>query len=1838
MVDKPKKDKKQQKTVNIAAISARNLAGKGWTAEDFGIPSLSTNLNPATSPAATALGTVNAASSGMTTPTEQATIQKMLTNPDEAKAAEGPVASATSFLAKLFDYSDTQDNPVEWVWDGAWRTLGWGYDRVNQGASWAVSAAPGGIGTFTWDQAGKISYGQAALAAGAENVKEYGPLGQILNMATSPLSPLGGALAQGDMAGPLGRPGFDVTNEAMRKAAFEESTVGKVASGVSDAVFSVVADPLLFAGKFASLAKLRYLDDTFQGSKGLERLRTQFIESAAVPFEQKAPIAQFADLTSRVDDTGKKLLSHRDIATRLKGATGVETLTSALYHNTDPRTAELIIRYAFNDVEAGKELLGLRPSIALAITRKQRERMAAVLARDPQRKNQLAGIAERAEKRLDDQLKSLMPGSDEYNRIKTARDRAHETYAAIIDDKLGDIDNASAMTPEVEALMVREYKDLVSNDRALAKFIGDEEARISTSSNMFAGSTRGFSANNRWGRWVENNRMQRVQAAGEAASTRGALIRTGRTVALANGARAEEMRRVRPWESTTFGGNGFQRAVRVWRWFGEENPSGFVVTKGAGAMDSWKEVRAVLDDVNIYSGDPRRVVIAEETKDAAGKTIKQTREILVGGKERKEQLLAVYMDAVHDTTAGADAAALVLAQVEDAIFSDISAWHGIPKTVAKELQNKALNQRETVLNGLRRKSDEAFWIDENQVKNKAPWLESQIQNGTYMLNYRAFNRLARLNDESGALRTLDSAGQFVGKNAKFAYDLFNEMWRPAVLLRLGYTQRNVAEGLFRSTAYTFSLDPLRNAVTQAGFGVRNAYMKYSLRKAQDKAEIVARAREAGATGMAMPKSFTRWLTREIDARDKKTMQLEQTMAQPGRLIEDTSEEARDFMLAFHTDMEARYIAKYERAAKAGATRQELAEIQEIIDDVRSNVARVSAIKTFTGNTADSINTLTNLRNYKTVLDDSLERREVLNNDLSAARLFQQQGAAKRRVYDGTIEAPDGTVLAAAFNPDTGYADIALSNLSSDGTTRSMSITASDTMQSAIKAYRMKFYTEVTPDDPAYFDGVAVALRQVKSSEIGQMAIDGASADDIAEFLLKTKPGREILQFIISGENRLIRNKSKWETSELFEMNAEAASYVASNVISRYAQLAPDDGLRAYLKTTTIGDEFNGEAVKKFLVGADGKPKYDLQPVVGHIAEEMGVKSVRDTINNITSAGMRWLGTIPEDAFVRAPFYGQRYETVLRQMIDNLQAQVGPNGQISLKEYDILRRSAHRRALKDTKEWMFTIERRTNLGTYGEMFIPFISAAQNSTTTVGRLMWKDPAIAVLMAKIYQAPERMGIKDEEGNLIVPIPHAIIPDGVEEALGLENMKNWKFTLNQFNLIAPQLEEGTLFRFGPTVAVPATLMMQKGFFGMPDVPAPLKAAFGDEVAESIWTTWKSYTFGADASMSPDVWGSLLPATANRIKQLIEKNDNQSYARLYNTLFHAETLKKRGGMRETYPTKDEIQTMTNNLTLLKLIANAGFAFPPQYESNLQPVADEYRRIQTEVEELKKTGVAVGPNEVDRRFVELYGPTLLIAKDLGMSRGYAPASAGMVETAQRYDSLINKVSSDLGDSGDLSVLSMLFSDNANGLFDGSIYAWQLNNNITGTMEKWRQRMTPEEALTADAKNAGWVKYMQFKEQLDARLAQMGLKSYDYAPQLRAERDSFIAQMAADPLYGAWYRDWQEFGSSRTVSTVMMMQSALTDPTFAADHADSPVWQAGKQYLEGRAAVLNALAQSDGDITSMKNQQIKLWWDNFRADLATQVPDWGAFANRYLDGDDNPQNPGVSFGQVMVGGQ
>lgn len=1863
----------------LTEADTRNRAGLGWKLEDFGTVVGGGFEVPGTLQyqglQGTTFGQQNALPTTQLTrqlppdtpiqnilsPAEIQRVQKFVKNPQEMGLVSGAVNSTATFLSNLFNVDDEKENLVETAWDGMLKALTWPNDQVNHLSAALISAAPGGMRTLSWDEAQRVSTGQALITdqgtrAGRIRRGEGNAIVEALGMGS--LTALG---AFNNPDSPVQRPDFDVTTPE-GKAAFD-SGYEKFFSGLTDFGMAF-ADPLLVAGWASKVARVKFVDRLIVSDAQRVKLVEDIKTGYTAPPGQAAPVAETLKRIMEVNpETGEKVLSYDDVfnmpfvqrsSRRAELARALHDARDTIIEDVlDPNKSTaisgydlggLIVRWAYNDLDAAAELAAKRADMADALASAERNRIGLMYALNPQVRDQAMSVAERAIVKADEQVKALeregLRDSPDWDAAVRAKGIAEST----LDDlNNGRFDVLQRATPDAEELASRVFKDLVRNNAALRTAIGANRATEAGIGGALTESTKGFAVNTRVGRAIESRRVKTATLTTEAQTTRGQMMGTGRMdarqVAMPGGrvaTAAEKMERVSNpfaksfWTADSYG-NGFTRTVNVWRRATQENPAGFIITRGLGVESGYRELRAVFNQIRLYSGAARKIRLDDGSV------------VAVGGLERKRALLQQFSDAVgRSVDEGADAAD-ALRRIENAIMSDMMAWYGVSRSNADELAKRAFRSRQQMMDGL---TDErrGFWIDEQGQFNliKDPWLESQLQSGTFMQNYRELERLLSMTEKSSMGRVLSEASFATGRVASSVFGLFNEIWRPLVLMRLGYTIRNNIEGQFRAAAFTGSLDPFSAAMVNVGYSAKSLFSKLAGYRNIDRAAAGARIQAAKAGGKPLPRKFEPWLKAQVNGGMRQANEYQAYISSHLGGLAEFSPEIRSWALDWYGKTIPRLQADAAQARSLGAV-DEADSIDDVVRTMSQQEQQVRQVSTFQKFNRDAIRTFDELKFQDLRLDTVYRRLDELQDEPMALSMFFRQGASRSRAYSGTIEAPDSRTLYQAFNPDSPFTPPALSMLSSDATQRSILAGRVDATESFWRARRTTMYVKVNPGEPTYWDGVATALSQVRQSSIGARIMQGQTDDQIVQFLLRDRQGVETLRFLNGGLSKPMKGQPGVRVPDIREVEVQGrpvtigygvppsedvARYFVEQARYRYEKLTPNLDFRRFVETQPFGVSvggkdkvlgYTGDELKRVFEQANGDPK-SLIPVVGAQIEDFGLRDTMGFWRQATAVGMKWLGTIPEDTFTRQPFYGARYQATIKSLVETTMQQ---RGSVTLRDVERIQGMAHSRALKDTKDWLYTIDRPTVLGSIGENAVPFISAAQNSITTLGRLVYNDPNTAIMLATIWRAPNKAGMEDEEGNIVIPIPHDMIPDSIERALGLSAMRNIKINKSSLNVIIPESGFGFIPRPGPLVAVPVSEFMKRGWLGQQvESPDLLRTLFGKEGADGIWNVYKNYMFGEGQGVAPESMSLSMfaPPIAQRILQVVQLDSNQQFGYWYNAIYRSEMAKYAAGMRDK-PTRDEVMNQTVGFTLLRLAANLTAVTPPQYQSIIDPMVQTVRYYEREF-----------PNDSNRIINEKYGPILQMLGDFSNTQNNAGMlpTADSVERARKYSDIIAKAAPGLEERGDLSVLTMLTMGNANQLYDDSAYGWQFANMIPGVNRSFREYQKPAQSWVQSDVNAGWATYLRAEDQFKARLRQSGATTYRANPQLKAERDAYIADLRDNPFFENWYRDYKDFGSSRTRSSIYMMETLVNDERWMRDNGQSDIWQNAQLYLYHRNVVLEAVRQSGKGINADGNEQIRGYWDQARADLEANSTQWTSFSSRFLNGDDDPEVPGVSF--------
>ena len=698
-------------------------------------------------------------------------------------------SKATVFGAQLPGAENLQANWQELGGDkvnAATTGLTEGYDKIAQGASWAISAAPGGIGTLDWDTAAGISPAQTALA-NARSLQEGGTyVGKMWSAVPSAL--FAADQATGDTANPLYGDNFDVTNKEQRDAAFTSGAL-QYASGATDFALSWFLDPLVLAGKAVKVARFGSEAHNFMGltnrqlttAKSVEAYNKEVEVARAHLLDPTLPrsiVNEQADFIVRADYTEAANFGplkapdargvrnpHADVIRQaIAGVTTHDdavTLLSALAGNgTDIARLRDTYHSAFDALTRARSTKDVYESAVLWDS-------YGMVADGPWAPAVLADAAEKfvdAERLLDDL-------TNRYHGLGRALGAIDEGGGAPLLTNIG----GRSVTGAGIAGAWRAGK--AERDLAYAMRKASEPG-IGADKNMlkFRERTVGMTGTDVKG--LED--LGYLKGAG--ASRSGKYLLPSEADRLDRAVSAtEEMNRgtkAAAYERIFHASAGFRR-VRVWSWLTGEHASGYLDVRGLALGSATKELNAALNDSKTIRLDP----------------------------EFKAAQLKIWSEAT--SVEGRMAA---VRAIEKNVATRLAEQHGVDTKTMDELYKRIDAQRSNVVDQFTKRSENstrAFGVDpgNGDLLTLDPVFRSQLETKMPMLDFAMLEKTAKLASRPEFSEDL----YHTGHNMVQLMDEAASLWKASVLLRLGYTQRNVAEGWLRTAAILGTIPALANA-------------------------------------------------------------------------------------------------------------------------------------------------------------------------------------------------------------------------------------------------------------------------------------------------------------------------------------------------------------------------------------------------------------------------------------------------------------------------------------------------------------------------------------------------------------------------------------------------------------------------------------------------------------------------------------------------------------------------------------------------------------------------------------------------------------------------------------------------------------------------------------------------------------------------------------------------------------------------------------------------------------------------------------------------------------------
>lgn len=742
---------------------------------------------------------------------------------------------------------------------------------------------------------------------------------------------------------------------------------------------------------------------------------------------------------------------------------------------------------------------------------------------------------------------------------------------------------------------------------------------------------------------------------------------------------------------------------------------------------------------------------------------------------------------------------------------------------------------------------------------------------------------------------------------------------------------------------------------------------------------------------------------------------------------------------------------------------------------------------------------------------------------------------------------------------------------------------------------------VAQDEAEHLKGWSHALNnQMGQDSLSRLALQGASVDDMTQWLTRTPQGRVY-------RKRLPKMVS--------------AEQVSQAVWHEVAEYAPDPLIRAAA--------LKGEATVDFLKTA--VPNKNLRPYEVHIGQ-VGHSQLayESNLGRVKEFWFKWAATIPANRMSRHPLYNQLYEghikTIHRQRVKQGATPA------TVAEVEAVETAARRLALRDTRKLVFDIAHRSDAAAATRFMSPFFSATSESFQRWGRIIADKPQTVGYAANFFNAPAAMGsLQDMDGNTIHPDGYTYTRDpktgktvkrlvpkaeryiiarmpkwfvesplgvvfGVERASG-----NMALSQNSMNIVTqgdPWFNPGV----GPIVSIPVNEIVK-------DKPSEAELArhlgilpfgpqggtlFGDNPAGRAMTMFS-------------------PATVKNFVTAFDTSDER-YQRVKMHIMQ-KALWEHENQGKPMPSAQKIADMTRNYWLF----SAGSAF-------LQPMAtqrkDAYQFYRDQYNTLRRANAQTADQEFLERFGESY---FVFAQSETKSVGI-PSTKKAVKLSQEFADLI---------AASPELAPLIVGPDGDGPFSREAYAYQLNTPlIPGDSEMQRSKMSAEEAMKENKRREGWAKFTAAMNRITAKLHAAGFKSFSDpgAEEFAQEKKNWTA-VYAEPLYPdgtvnpyfnkEWAEDFNTFEPKKYDTLIpeltKLARSRLADIPHRSDLRVLQEYLGGRQWLMGE---LSRRYAEGGRKTlgARANADLKAQWTAFVDDLVERDTRFGDLHHRYLSRD------------------
>lgn len=890
--------------------------------------------------------------------------------------------------------------------------------------------------------------------------------------------------------------------------------------------------------------------------------------------------------------------------------------------------------------------------------------------------------------------------------------------------------------------------------------------------------------------------------------------------------------------------------------------------------------------------------------------------------------------------------------------------------------------------------------------------------------------------------------------------------------------------------------------------------------------------------------------------------------------------------------------------------------RKALDEAMSERAAILASNPL-ARTGDMDRAINNLSADLKAIEGELARLTARKESL-ASRKFIGDDTAFAGKWTGKVDGKKQT-----FDLEFAHGDLVRKLSSADKTTENFLESA--WMRGNNARMNSNNWVKIAPGKPQYWQELSGAVRQFRN-------------DELALQILQGKTTAELIAWTRSPASRNWRRDLNVPHAKAEGKVVEMERMVAEYLPTAEARAAAAAGeMDAAALQVILGNLDTAGALRKAPVEeAYSTPagfkkamaKYEqeraayvdaptLKPIHGREVERVTsgasvYAGYRKPIDTLFEA----LGTYPESALVRHPFYAEVWQRRMDMMVKQAQSQ---GRTVDKALLTAINTSAHRAAMRATNETLYTIERYSNLASVMRWAAPFFAAWENSAKVWARLIVNDPSIAARASILWQIPNRLGmVVDENGEKVDSDPASflfgspnrfvVVPEEFSDAIdrlskskvgelpGIGGIVRGaaafplKIPQGALNVVTPG-ESPWLPGMGPMVTIPVA----KYLATKPDVQKFAREILGDRVYNQF------VPFGTP---NDSVIEGFVPPWVRKWIQDYKGEGSQEWKGVADAMMQNAMVEwyKSGGRPEDKPDMKVVLERAHDFYKFSALASLTLPFATTRMSPYQQQVDYWNNM--------KADASMTYSQKVEAFVAKWGEDFI---PLTVGSGQSEVQA-VDPTIEDYNMLRDNADlarqlADLGFDG--AAVGLLAAAAPVGEFDKGVYEWLQNEAVPGQEVSYRGRRNPAEMQTATIMAAAWRDYRKAKAERDAALAAIGAKTMEDkdAAGIKASWDEFKRLMNEE--YGEpWVVEFNTY-TNQSALYLTGVQTILDNEAFMSKNGNTPLWQGIREYMETRQNVLDGIAQGY-DPTAARQ-----WFTAWAAEYQYSSLEFSDFYDRFL---------------------